>query len=405
MSRFLTFRKLLLFYIFLFFLYGIWTYFLTDKNLVLLNNSFYWSWQNWMWGWGKEVVTSLYIILISLIFLLYLIFLKFSIFNFQFSEVGKFKLFFLIPIFLIFSYNALSHDIFNYIFNARMVVKYSVDPHVQVALNFAQDDWIRFMHNVHTPAPYWYGWTVFSLPFYLIGLGKFLTTWLSFKLGSGLGFVFLLFSVKKLLDKMNLVNGKFWLFALALNPLLLIELFSNAHNDAWMMGFAIYSLSVIWKKSERNLRKILLSLFLLIFSISMKYVTVILVPFWLFVMFSKSFKFVPPKIVDLVSHYFFDLISLAFFLPLLSARSQQFHPWYLLWSMSFLPFIKIKKWRIGLLILSMSSLFRYVPWLWNGAFEFTDAILFAQRLITWLPFVGWWVIVIIKKYCPKNRNT
>lgn len=391
----LTLRKLLIYYTLLFFVYAIWTYFLTDRNLVLLSTPLYWNWQVWMWGVGKEVVAGLYVGLVLLISLIYVLLLKARNLNF---EIRKFFFIVLIPLSLIFSYNALSHDVFNYIFNARMVLMYGADPHVQVALDFSSDPWIRFMHNVHTPAPYWYGWTFFSLPMYFVGFGKFIITWLSFKFSSGLGFLFLLFSVKKLLKKVKPVDGEFWFLALAFNPLLLIEFFSNAHNDAWMMGFAVLSLSLIWTKKERNVKHIFFSILSLLFSISMKYVTVIVVPFWLFLVLDwETLKFLPKKFMSMIHTYFFDFISLSFFLPLLTARSQQFHPWYLLWSISFLPFIRIKEWKVGLLILSISSLFRYVPWLWNGAFEFTDAIQVQQRLITWVPFAAWWGWVIFRK--------
>ena len=52
------------------------------------------------------------------------------------------------------SYPALSHDIFNYIFNAKMVVDYHANPHVMVAMDFPNDPWLRFMHNVHRITSY-----------------------------------------------------------------------------------------------------------------------------------------------------------------------------------------------------------------------------------------------------------
>ena len=40
-----------------------------------------------------------------------------------------------IVLILLLSHNALSHDMFNY-FNARMVVKYAMNPHIHTALEF-----------------------------------------------------------------------------------------------------------------------------------------------------------------------------------------------------------------------------------------------------------------------------
>lgn len=79
----------------------------------------------------------------------------------------------------------------------------------------------------------------------------------------------------------------------------------------------------------------------------------------------------------------FDASAVLLLIPLLSSRSQWFHPWYLIWSLSFLPFIHSNWLRVLLLSLSFSSMLRYIPWIKNGAFEYTDELLVQQRIITW----------------------
>lgn len=394
-------------YVLLFIVYSIWTYSLTDPNLVLTSWQPYLNFQNWIWSLNKHLVTQIYAGLIFLLFIIYSLILKSSRIkvpsskNPQFTIHNPLLLFVLCLVPLLFSYNALSHDVFNYIFNARMVLKYGADPHVQTALQFAQDDWTRFMHNVHTPAPYFYGWTGLSLIPYVAGFGKFLSTWLVFRAWSALGLLLLVFAQFKLAEALKLGDkAKLWVMAFALNPLVLIEIISNSHNDAWMMGAGLGSLLMVSQMANdkwqiANWWKICLSLVLLLFSISIKYATVLLIPIWLFLVtfnfhphiidgsISKKYK----ELTTFIRPFIFDLAALLLFTLLLTTRSQQFHPWYLIWPLSFIPFMKLSWWRNVLLVLSISSLFRYVPWMWNGGFEFTDQIQLRQKMITWIPVI------------------
>jgi hypothetical protein len=87
------------------------------------------------------------------------------------------------------------------------------------------------------------------------------------------------------------------------------------------------------------------------------------------------------------------------FIPLITLRSQQFHPWYLLWSLAWVPLIidtplpttssKISPilsvlnnfWPTVVLTFSFTSLMRYIPYLWSG--EYTTVVLQQQKIITW----------------------
>lgn len=408
MKRFI-FSPFFVGYIFLLAVYTLWSFTLTDPNLVLTAWTPYWSFQNWLWSLDKHHVTGVYVILITALFFLYFqLFRKIRSNNaFQFKNLGIREIVFIIAICvfpLLFSYNALSHDVFNYIFNAKMVVEYRANPHIQTALEYSHDEWVRFMHNVHTPAPYWYGWTILSLIPYLGGLGKFVTTWLVFRLWSVLGLVLLIIFQWKLLEKNGQSQRKLSSLVLfVLNPLILIEIISNSHNDAWMMWPALASIYILMKEQSLDIQKawkmIIVSFGLLVFSLSIKIATMLLIPFWIYLviretaLFTKLWKHTKniwikgESLKSWIDDHLFDLMSLTMFLPLLTVRAQQFHPWYLLWPLSFLPFLELKWWRNALLILSVSSLFRYVPWMWAGAFEFTSTIQVHQKLITWIPFI------------------
>lgn len=330
---------------------------------------------------------------------------------------------------LLFSYNALSHDVFNYLFNAKMVVVYQANPHIQVALDFAQDNWTRFMHNTHTPAPYWYGWTGISLIPFSLGLGKFTLTWWLFRLFSVLSWMGLWWSWYKWGQWRGYRVTTYWMLAIALLPLMLIEVIVNGHNDLWMMVPAILSLGMILYR-KLSWSTLLGSIALLAFSISIKYVTVVLLPLWLLIFISRlmsersrhsrlnpesskrgvnqlTWRLAP--LTQLVIQLSPLIASILLFTPLLTSRSQQFLPWYLTWSLVWTPlfvrkiqlppvnrqitqpnfhrliaFISVltKLWIAWLIALSISALFRYIPWLLAGG-EYSVDLLLQQKLILW----------------------
>src|SRR5690606_16427971 len=149
------------------------------------------SFQQWMWQTffeNRELMTYVYVGIVAVAFALYWAVTRdFNRKNVRLTLITS--LLILSPLLL--AYNALSHDVFNYIFNAKMVRVYQADPHNKVALDFPQDDWLRFMHNTHTPAPYGYGWTAMSLVPSAIGMDKFVITWELFRLFSVVSLVLL----------------------------------------------------------------------------------------------------------------------------------------------------------------------------------------------------------------------
>lgn len=392
--------------------YSVFSYIFTDLNLVLSTNSFYWNFQRKMWQWHSEsdLLTILYAILILGMFLIYLRFL-YSDYKRK-VETSDFFWFILLILPLVFSYNALSYDIFNYLFNSKMVLVYGANPHVQTALDFGGDLWLRFMHNVHTPAPYGYGWTALSLIPGFLGFQKLIPSLLAFRLFNIFGLFLLYFALQHLsqtIYKKELSLQKIGI--LFLNPLFLIEVISNYHNDIWMLVPAIFSVSYLlralsFSKNERKaqLKFFLFSLLLLFVSISIKLVTVTLLPVFFIVLFllffiDKLTYMLQKKITIPIPEFFisqglrwvtqylerFIPIILVFllFIPLLTSRSQQFHPWYLTWILVWMPFIEVKIIRNTIILFSVSSLLRYIPWIYNG-FEYSDQILQNQKLITWI---------------------
>ena len=119
-----------IFFVVLLFLYSIFSYILTDPNLVLSSAPIYWNFQKSMWEYysNPQFITNTYFVLLFLLFLGYLVLLyklkqnKVHIKSLLSSKYFYYYLLILVPLLL--SMNALSHDIFNYLFNAKMVVVY-----------------------------------------------------------------------------------------------------------------------------------------------------------------------------------------------------------------------------------------------------------------------------------------
>jgi hypothetical protein len=258
------------------------------------------------------------------------------------------------------------------------------------------------MHNVHTPAPYGYGWTTISIIPYFFGFGKFLITWLNFKLFALLSFFLTSCFLFTILKKAHDRNSRLLLFTL--NPLILIEVLGNGHNDLWMMVPALISYIFLEKYTNEKIKyqkNIFLAgcLIAILLSIFIKYSTLIILPLIVVML-------VPSVIKNLQKHkyylwlkkHFAEVAAILLFLPLLSDRSQQFHPWYLLWSLAWLPIINNRIIRIVLLSFSLSSILRYIPWIESG-FQYNLEIVHNQKLITW---VGGVLIFVILKFTSSN---
>ncbi len=367
--------------------YTVFSFSLTDPNLVLLSWGPYWNFQQFMWHTFFEnhvLLSWTYAALITALFGAYAWIIKASSNSTLLMNWKLAGCYFLLLLPLFFSYNALSYDVFNYIFNAKMVLIYHANPYVQVALDFAQDPWVRFMHNTHTTAPYGYGWTLFSLLPFELGFGKFVPTWLMFRFFSVLS-IFLLYVCISFAKKKEFLVREFVI--LFLNPLFVLEVVSNAHNDLWMMVPALYAVAMVFDHKKGSLKKCLIATALMIFSISMKFASLLLLP-----LIGASFH-------HKVKQYWPEIAALLMFVLLLTNRSQQFHPWYLTWVLVWFPFIKNKLLKQSILVLSVSSLFRYVPWMWNG--YFSDQIILQQKMITWIPLVLFLIVMSVNSLWKK----
>lgn len=385
--------------------YSVFSYSFTDPNLVLSGWAPYWHFQQWIWNTifiNKTLLIAIYLALIVSLYSCYIILLReFSSFSNKKIQKKHVYIYAAIIAGVLFSYNALSHDVFNYIFNAKMVVVYQENPHFNTALQHPSDNWTRFMHNTHTSAPYGYGWTGISLIPFVLGNQIFSVTWLLFRLFEivAVGLLYLILQMgARVLFKKELTI--FELAVLFLNPLFLLEIISNMHNDLWMMIPGLAAVFFTLKYSTEILKAVLIGGAFLALSISIKFATVVLLVPMLAILIQRILveKIINQYLHHLpfspkISHWLTNLIekwtsrflplmsSILLFIPLFLPRSQQFHPWYLVWSMSWLPLIRQRYWKLVLILFSFSSLLRYVPWMYEDGFK--QNTLHWQQAITW----------------------
>lgn len=360
----------------------------TDPNLVLSSNPWYWQWQQWLWHtWFDRppVQAQTFTLILTAQWLTFLVFgwllwrNKRRALNWQWAALVLGGLMTTACI----SYNALSHDVFNYMFNAKMVLVYQADPHVKTALDFVGDPWLRFMHNTHTPAPYGYGWTALSLVPSAMGGGIFIITWLLFRLMAVVSLVATGCVLWRWLAQTGQKHRQWLIVLLGCSPYILSEVVMNAHNDLWMLLPAVGSIFLLdtWRLRGGGW-KVFLAVLLLGLSIAIKFATIVLVPLAVLVLFSSQLQRSRTLSKHGTTANIALLASVLLCLPLLTERSQFFHSWYLTWPLVWLPLIKRDWWWAVLVGFAVSSTYRYVPWIAAGGFAGT--VLQQQQLVTWI---------------------
>ncbi len=395
-------------------LLALWSWILVTPGLIFSQNAWYLQTQTYLqetFYANRPLITIVYALVIGALMINY-----WHLVRQQWSASWKqiLGLTAVLSVPLLFAYNALSADVFNYLFNAKMLAVYHDNPHVHTALDYQSDTWVRFMHNIHTPAPYGYGWTAVSLVPYYLGFGKFTGAWLSFRLCSWLlvlATVASVWAIGKRVSGKSIAQTIWWL---VFNPLLAIEMVMNIHNDLWMMLPALWALYLLWpQKKKKTWWQIIASILLYAFSLTIKFATLALLPFWgclliincqdwIKIHWLQKWKPLWKRITFLATTYFFDGCALAMLLPLLTARSQRFHPWYLTWSLIFWPLARRDEIRLGGWILTASALARYIPYLWTNGYSQTQWG--AEQAIALLPITIYGGYLLYTKCVQKNKQ-
>lgn len=324
---------IIIFYLLLLLVLGVYSYSQIDLNLTLLQSSWFLNFQNQMIQLGyfnRLLSTYIFIVITLLLFIFYIYFVlkaeKISLKTLVMGLLG-------IGILGLLSYPAFSHDIFNYIFDARIAVFHGANPYTSTALMFPLDTWTRFMNWTHRSYPYGPTFLPISILFYFLGLNKFIWTLVLFKsmlVGSFLGTSYLIYKLA----------GKKALAIFAFNPLVIYEMVVSSHLDGLMLFFAILGYFLYVKKKK------FAGITSWIISVGIKYATIFNFPglplSWLIIL---SYAGAIAQIFsrELLPHYF--LVPLAF-TALLPANKKLF------W--------------LGFILSLILIFIRYTPYLYTG---------------------------------------
>src|SRR3990170_1907849 len=147
---------------------AVFSYAYVDLNLTLAQNPQLLSFVGLMQQLGyyhRPQATLIYLILIIFAF-------SFFILNLWFFYKYKVSLNYLKTstiintLILIFAYPFLSSDLFNYLFDAKIILNYHSSPYTHRPLDFPQDEWLRFMRWIHRYSPYGLLWLALFLIFF-----------------------------------------------------------------------------------------------------------------------------------------------------------------------------------------------------------------------------------------------
>lgn len=365
---------------------SIYSYSQIDLNLTLSSNPVYQIIQHKLilLGYYNRPLSTL--ILIALLVLLYLIYFR-ILFLIKKSKITSQNIIYLIVItcvILFFSYSAFSHDLFNYMFDGRIVITYGQNPYIHSALDFPSDLWTRFMHWTHRTYPYGPVWLILSIIPSFFGFGKFVLTLFNFKLMFALFHIGNTFLIYKILLRSNSQQSLLGTAFYAFNPVILIESLVSSHNEAAMLFFLLLAIYQILLKNNR-----LFAIIFLLLSAGIKFITIITLPLFLI-------PAVIPNTMRNLSKHFNLLVMLIFLLlipPLLyEIYAREPYSWY------FIPILGIGALlinyeSINILIggVSLGALLRYFPFLYYGYYGKTvknsQDLLFISTIVLSLVFV------------------
>lgn len=302
----------------------------------------------------RQTSFMIYISVIGILFFFHFLLVKRS------QKIDPLRLALLIGAILMLAYPFLSRDLFNYMFDARILTHYGQNPYFSKPLDFPADPWLRFMHWTHRTYPYGPVFLLITLVPSYFAAGKFILNYFFFKLM----FVFFYIMGVYYLSKLN----RRWALVFATHPLVLIEGIINNHNDLIAVSLALAG--VYFLREKKNL----VSKVFMLLSGGIKYLTLPL--FFL----TKEFK-------RLNTIIFIGILFAVFYVSFVV----DIQPWYFLVVFAFLPFFEGFLSKLNLLMFGL--LFSYYPYI-----RFGEWVKFANlqlKNIIILGFIGITIIYLL----------
>jgi hypothetical protein len=307
----------------------------------------------------RPVSLYIYIGLLGLLFFWYFYFLKQALAK-KIEKKFVWKMLVATTAILVFSYNAFSYDLFNYIFDAKIYTHYQLNPYLHKALDFPGDPMLSFMRWTHRVYPYGPFWLFLTIPLSYIGTNLFIPTFFLFKFIMAGSFLGCLYFIGKIFQKIAPRKEVYGLVFFGFNPLILIESLVSSHLDIVMAFFAVWALYQLIQK------KFVWALVLLIFSIGIKFSTIFLIPVFVYLFFVLLKK----KVVNWGNVFLYATSLMLTAVILSSVYSGNFQPWYLVLPITFAAGIAHRYFiLIPSFALSFFALLAYGPFLFFGNWD------------------------------------
>lgn len=303
----------------------------------------------------RPLSSGLFIGIILVLFIFYFLILN-LVRKGRISKKSIWTLIILVSVILTFSYNAFSYDLFNYIFDAKIVTYYHQSPYLHKALDYIGDPMLGFMRWTHRIYPYGPIWLGLTIPLSYLGLQRFLPTFFLFKILITVCFLGTTYFVGKIMQKNTPKDELFAISFFALNPLVVMESLVSAHNDVATIFFSVWSIYLLMN------HKYIRSIILFILSIGIKFITVFLIPIYLLFFYWKKKK----KIVNW--DWIFKISTILMIIPVIIASFKTtFQPWYLLNILTFAALIMRNHYVfIPSLTITLIVSFEYLPYFYTG---------------------------------------
>ncbi len=338
----------------------LYSFALVDPNFTLVNNSWWAGFREIAVQFGYYQRANSWLVYASIVVLLFLA--HFYLISRK-NTIRPLHVALLIGGTLLMSYPFLSHDFFNYLFDAKIVTFYGKNPYLFRALDFPSDQWVRFMHWTHRTYPYGPAFLLLTLIPSFFSFGKLILAYLFFKLL----FIGLYISAVWALEKENRVSAVFF----ATHPLIIVEGLINSHNDIVGVSIALIGIYLLYRK------RTILSRILLILSLGIKYFTF---PY-IFVTHRKSVFVWVALILQ---------IGLLVYLRMY----QVLQPWYFLNLFVLVVWFResLSKW----FIFFSGLLFSYYPYIRLGDWGSAERVIMKENIIT-IFFIANVIYVLLEK--------
>jgi hypothetical protein len=337
--------------------YTLYSYSQIDLNLTLSSNSVYQYYQNILIavGYFNRPLSAVIFVVISILLTTLYLLIQALVRSISINPKVLFGLILLISLILLFSYTAFSHDQFNYMFDARILVTYGKNPYQFKAGDFPQDLWVRFMHWTHRTYPYGPVWLSVTVPVTLLGFGKFVPTLFLYKIMFicfYLGNCYLIYKILEHVKPKYKIEGTIFY---AFNPLVITESLMSPHNESIMLFFLLASFYFMFVRKNTWLTYLLIVL-----SAGIKFVTGIIIPVFIAKQVIKKpfFTFNRVTIISSLLMIITLVVEIIYREP---------YPWYfipILGLFALIPEYVTLRWISGLM--SFFVLMQYAPYLYYG---------------------------------------